>query len=176
MKSLLLASAMIFAAPAVAQTAAAPTSTNTAQPPAAAATTAPAQAPQPATDAPVTQGAGTATTRSPAPAQATQPTTETPAAEGAGTTTTTTPAPAGNPADAVATVVSTDWAKYDADKNDNLSKAEFSAWMTALREANPAQKAQVKDVASWTTSAFTQADKDKSGSVTKPELEGFLKG
>ena len=48
--------------------------------------------------------------------------------------------------------------------------------MTALREQNPAQKAQVKDVDAWTTAAFAMADKDKSGEVTKPELAGFLKG
>jgi hypothetical protein len=153
MKSLLLASAMIVAAPAVAQTTATPNSTNAAQP-AAPATPAkpatPAQAPQPATDAPSAQAA---TPASPA-----------------------TPAQPANPADAVAQVVSTDWAKYDTDKNDGLSKEEFGAWMTALRETNPAQKAQVKDPEAWTTAAFAQADKDKSGAVSRDELQGFLKG
>ena len=76
----------------------------------------------------------------------------------------------------MAAVVSTGWSQYDADKNGSLSKTEFGAWMTALREQNPAQKASVKDPAAWTTAAFTQADKDKSGSINKSELEVFLKG
>lgn len=145
MKSLMLTSAMILAAPALAQTAA-PTpatpsaSTNAAQPA------------QPVTDAPSTAAPATVVT---------------PSAQ---------PAPVTNPSDAVAAVVAADWEKYDADKSDNLSKAEFTAWMTALRESNPAQKAQVTDVGTWTKAAFAQADKDKSNSVTKPELEGFLKG
>jgi Ca2+-binding EF-hand superfamily protein len=82
----------------------------------------------------------------------------------------------GNSADAVSAVVSTDWAKYDTDKDGNLSKAEFSVWMTALLEQNPAQKATVSDPAAWANSAFAMADKDKSGSVNKDELAGFLKG
>jgi hypothetical protein len=151
MKSLWLMSAMIVAAPALAQTATPPASTNAAQP---AATAQPA--PQPTTDAPAAQATPSA-----------QPTPSAPAAADA--------APA-NPADAVAAVVSNDWAKYDANNDSNLSKDEFAKWMTALRESNPAQKAQVKDVNAWTTAAFAQADKDKSGAVSKDELQGFLKG
>lgn len=161
MKSLLLLSAMLVAAPAMAQTATPPASTNAAQPAAAA-----QQAPQPATDAPTAQ--------TPTTAQPSSPASTTTGTTGSGTTTTTTAA--SNSTDAVATVVSTDWAKYDGDKNGDLSKTEFASWMTALREQNPAQKAQVKDVDAWTTAAFTQADKDKSGAVSKDELQGFLKG
>jgi hypothetical protein len=155
MKSLLLASAMILAAPAVAQTAT-PNSTNAAQPATSTAPAAPAsssQVPQPATDGPTAQSATPATPEAPA-----------------------TPAQPANPADAVAQVVSNDWAKYDADKNDGLSKEEFGTWMAALREANPAQKAAVTDPEAWTTAAFAQADKDKNGTVSKAELQGFLKG
>jgi hypothetical protein len=143
MKSILLLSAITLAAPALAQTAAPPASTNAAQ----SATTV-QQAPQPATDAPAAQSP-TATQAEAAPA---------------------------NPADAVAAVVANDWAKYDGNTDGNLSKEEFASWMTALREQNPAQKAAVKDVNAWTTAAFTQADKDKSGAVSKDELQGFLKG
>ena len=148
MKSILLMSAMMIAAPAIAQTTATPAQTTP---------TAPASA------------------AAPASTNAAQPATSVPAPQDT-TTTTAQAAPVANPADAVATVVSTDWAKYDADKNSSLSKEEFATWMTALRDSNPAQKEQVKDVAAWTTAAFAQADADKSGSVTKPELEGFLKG
>lgn len=165
LKSVLLTSALLASAPLIAQTTATPSpATNPAQPSTLGKSNQTAQpttnAPQPTTDTtPATQGTS-----------------------GSSASTTTTPAPAGtagstNPADAVATVVSTDWSKYDADSNQNLSKAEFAKWMIALREQNAAaQKDEVKDVNAWANAAFGQADKDKSGAVTKPELEGFLKG
>lgn len=102
-----------------------------------------------------------------------QPTMDAPAAQATPAPETTAPA---NSADAVAQVVSSDWAKYDGNNDSNLSQEEFASWMTALRESNPAQKAQVKDVNAWTAAAFAQADKDKSGTVSKAELQGFLKG
>lgn len=150
MKSLLLLSAIALTAPAAAQTAGAPASTNAAQPANPASPATPAQTPQPVTDAPTAQGATPAT-----PATSAEP--------------------AGNPADAVAQVVTSDWSKYDADTNDSLSKAEFGKWMTALQEQSPAQKAQAKP-AGWTDAAFAQADKDKSGTVSRTELQTFLKG
>lgn len=165
MKSLLLMSAMVVAAPALAQAGAPPASTNSAQP---AATATPA--PQPTTDAPATAAPAAQATPS---AQATPTASATPSAQ---PTPAAEPTPAANSADAVAQVVSNDWAKYDANTDSNLSKEEFASWMTALRESNPAQKAAVKDVAAWTTAAFTQADKDKSGAVSKDELQTFLKG
>lgn len=128
-KSFLLTSAMAFAAPALAQTTAAPPPDEAAQP---------------------------------------LPTQPAPAAEAA-------PEPA-NAGSAVASVIEADWAKYDKDENGTLSKEEFAAWMIALRAQNPAQKDEVKDVASWANAAFAQADSDKNGSVTRPELEIFLKG
>lgn len=151
LKIIMLMSAAAIAAPAFAQTAP-PASTNAAQPAASAAT--PASPAMPAANG---QAAEPATPAAPAaPAEAAEKAT--------------------NPATAVASVVETDWAKYDTNSDGKLSQKEFGAWMTALREQNPAQKAQVKDVAAWTKAAFTQADKDKSGAITKPELERFLKG
>lgn len=145
-KSLTLMSAIALAAPALAQTTA-PASTNAAQPAAAATPSASAQQPT---------------------AAATPSSSATPSAQA--------PAAATNPADAVAAVVSSGWSQYDADGNSQLSKAEFGKWMDALREQNPAQKAAVKDPAAWTAAAFAKADKDKSGGVSKTELEAFLKG
>ncbi|HYZ47816.1 MAG TPA: hypothetical protein VE567_02870 [Sphingomonas sp.] len=159
LKGLMLASAVAIAAPALAQTAA-PASTNAAQPVAAA--TPPAAAATPAAPSDPT----TATTAAPA-TSATPATQATPAASAQKGT---------NPASAVAAVVESDWTKYDADGNGTLSKAEFAAWMAALREQSPAQKAAVKDPAAWTAAAFAKADKDKSGTLSKGELEGFLKG
>ena len=158
LKSLMLMSAVAIAAPALAQTAApASASTNTAQPAAAATPSTAAQQP--------TAAATPAAAATPQAADSAAPTTAAaPTAEPA------------NSADAVAAVVSADWSKYDADGDGNLSKAEFGAWMTALRDQNPAQKAAVKDAEAWTTAAFAMADKDKSGAVNKDELAGFLKG
>lgn len=163
LKSLLLMSAVAIAAPALAQTAAPAASTNAAQPAAAATPSTAAQQP--------TAAATPAATATPSAA----PQTAAPAASTAPAAATAEQQPA-NSADAVAAVVSADWSKYDADKDGNLSKAEFGAWMTALREQNPAQKAAVKDPEAWTTAAFAMADKDKSGAVDKTELAGFLKG
>lgn len=147
LKSILLVGAVAIAAPALAQEATPPASTNAAQPETTAAP-APAEA---ATDAAASTAAQPATEQAPATASA-------------------------NPSNAVSAVIESDWAKYDADSNGSLSKEEFGAWMTALREQNPAQKAQVTDVNAWTAAAFAMADKDKNGGVTRPELEGFLKG
>lgn len=158
-KGLLLMSAAIIAAPALAQAEAAPPASSTPQP-AAAAQTPPAADP--------TQVPNTAAT--PAAPAASSPTA---AATPAPTGETATPA---NSSNAVASVVSADWAKYDKDGDGKLSKGEFAAWMTALRESNPAQKAAVADVNAWTNAAFAQADKDKSNGVSKEELEAFLKG
>jgi hypothetical protein len=166
-KSLLLMSAAIAAAPALAQTKTAPPASTSASQPAAA--TQAAQTP-PAADPAQTAPMTTTPSASPTTAATPAPTGET-AAPAAGAA----QAPA-NTTSAVASVVSTDWAKYDKNNDGNLSKEEFAAWMTTLREQNPAQKEAVKDVGAWTTAAFAQADKDKSGSVTKTELETFLKG
>jgi hypothetical protein len=154
----MLMSAVAIAAPALAQTSA-PASTAPAQP----AATPAATAAQPAT-------AATPSTSAQQPTTAATPEAGATSAPAAAAT------PATNSSDAVAAVVSADWAKYDADNDGKLSKAEFGAWMTALREQNPAQKAAVKDPEAWTTAAFAMADKDKSGAVSKTELEGFLKG
>jgi hypothetical protein len=166
----MLVSAVAIAAPALSQTAA-PPSTNAAQP-AATPTAEPAGTATPSTTAQQPTAAATpaATATPSAAAQTTAPAaSEAPAAAAAAEQ------PA-NSADAVAAVVSAGWSKYDADSDGNLSKTEFGAWMTALREQNPAQKAAVPDPEAWTTAAFAMADKDKSGAVNKDELAGFLRG
>jgi hypothetical protein len=67
-------------------------------------------------------------------------------------------------------VVQADWAKYDTNKNDGLSKTEFNKWVSDLQAA-AGQKAPTK---SYLSSAFRKADKDKSGSVSQTELQTFL--
>jgi hypothetical protein len=79
-----------------------------------------------------------------------------------------------NPGTQVADVVNGEFGTYDKNKNGSLSKAEFGAWMTALRtKADPS----VKDDAAnknWVAQAFSQADTDKSGTISKDELTNFL--
>lgn len=85
---------------------------------------------------------------------------------------------AGQPAskaEQVAQVVEAEFPSYDKDSNGSLSQTEFAAWMVALRKASdPTLKAEAPATKKWIGEAFTQADKDKSKSVSKPELEGFL--
>lgn len=115
---------------------------------------------------------------------ATQPPAEAQTAPEAATpSTTTSPAPAqpaaaapANAATTVAAVVDTDFPAFDADKNGELSKEEFAAWMTKLRAAQPNAPAASADTAAWTEAAFAQADTDKSKTVSKGELTTFLQG
>ena len=160
-RTLMFASAVALSAPAIAQDT-------------------PQQTPQaPATESTTT--APPAESQTPAPAQTTPQTTPAPAE----TAPQTTPAPA--PADqaaaqpnsstSVAQVVDTDFPAYDTDKNGELSKEEFAAWMTKLRAAQPgADTTAQTDSKAWTDAAFAQADADKNQSVSKGELTSFLQG
>ena len=78
-------------------------------------------------------------------------------------------------ADQVATVVQTEFPTYDANKDGKLEKTEFASWMVKLKQASdPKATATSAETKSWVNAAFAQADKDKSQSVTQPELVGFL--
>ena len=67
------------------------------------------------------------------------------------------------------------WATYDKDGNGSLSKAEFSEWMVALKaQTDPSAKAESADTKKWVGTAFAQADTDKSKSLSKSEVTGFL--
>jgi hypothetical protein len=75
----------------------------------------------------------------------------------------------------VAAVVDSEFSTYDKDKNGTLDKAEFGAWMVALKSASdPTTKADAPATKTWVGQAFASADKDKSKSVSKTELTGFL--
>ena len=75
----------------------------------------------------------------------------------------------------VAQVVDTEFATYDKDKNGVLSKAEFGDWMVALKTASdPSTKAETAATKTWVGQAFASADKDRSKTVSKTELTGFL--
>lgn len=75
----------------------------------------------------------------------------------------------------VAQVVDSEFPTYDKDGDGKLSQMEFSAWMTALKtKTDPTAKPDSAATKKWNTAAFAQADTDKSKSVTKEELTGFL--
>lgn len=141
-----LAGAMLIAAPAIAQQA--PTD---------------AQSLQPSSASP----AGQTTPTTPVPADpATMPAAPVDAA------------PVGQPvtgADQIAQVVEAEFPTYDKDADGTLNTAEFGAWMVALRSAtDKSVTADSKSMKTWTKTAFAQADADKSKSITKTELTGFL--
>ncbi|MGV3482027.1 MAG: EF-hand domain-containing protein [Sphingobium sp.] len=145
-RNLMLVSAFALAAPAFAQ------QTQPPQEPATESTA--TQPPAEAQTAPEATTPSATTTPSPAPAEA---------------------APA-NSANTVAAVVDNDFPAFDADKNGELSKEEFAAWMTKLRAAQPNAAAASTDTTAWTEAAFAQADTDKNKSVSKGELTTFLQG
>lgn len=148
LKHVLLGAAALIGAPAVAQQAATPAQT----------------APAPVTEAPITSAPATA---APAPAQTAPTTTSAPAQTSAAQ-----PAASG---DQVAAVVDKEFPSYDKDTDGALSQNEFSDWMVKLRSlADPSTQADAPATKTWVNAAFAQADTDKSKSLTKQELTGFL--
>lgn len=75
----------------------------------------------------------------------------------------------------ISQVVDSQFGSYDKDANGTLNASEFAAWMLTLRQATDSTAtADSKAVKTWTKTAFTQADTDKSKSISKTELTGFL--
>ncbi len=150
LKHILLAGVITIAAPALAQT-----QTNSVPTQASPATTAQPQAVTPTDAAPAAD--------------------QTAATPGADATQTAVAEPAATGADQVASVVQTEFPTYDANKDGKLEKTEFTSWMVKLKQASdPEATATSPATKSWVNAAFAQADKDKSKSVTQPELIGFL--
>lgn len=159
LKFTLLASALAFAAPAMAQT-----QTQPSTPPAPQGQTQPM--PEPAMDA---------TTPQTGPSMTGTPDTATPA----DTATTAETAPATDAAPVkgteIADVVSAEFPTYDKDANGGLNSSEFGSWMVALRTASdPSTKAESAEIKTWIGQAFASADADKSKSVSQGELTAFL--
>lgn len=178
-KTALISLLLLTSAPALAQQTqpagpadtAAPTTapaSEQAAPPATTTTTPPAEQSAPATGSPTDQPAASGPTADQPTPDATQPTTSTgsdPAASG-------TQAADTGSSDPVAATVESDWAKYDSNKNDGLSRTEFNKWVTDLQTAAD-KKAPTK---AYLSGAFRKADADKNKSVSKEELAAFLKG
>lgn len=168
LKYVLLAGAMTVSMPALAQdkpadTPTAPTTqvapAQTAPDPA---TTAQPQTVTPA-DPQATPQDSTTAAQQVAPDQTAQPTQQA------------TAEPAVTGAAQIAQVVSTEFPSYDKDKSGTLNEKEFGTWMVALKEkSDPSTKPDSPATKAWVDQAFASADKDKSKSLTKAELTGFL--
>lgn len=167
LKQILLVGAAAISFPALAQNA--PAADAAAPPPTEqpdATTTQPA--PTPADPAPADS---TTTTAEPATTPA--PTESAPPAGEAAAK----PAPSGasaTPAQ-IAQIVDHEFGVYDADKSSDLNQSEFASWMKKLRTAtDPTVDPESEQVKTWVGQAWTVADADKSGAVSKEELTGFL--
>jgi len=185
LKHVLLASVMMISVPALAQN---QPQTNPPAPDTNAAPAQPQTAPAPqlptaANPAPETMPAAPVTATSQPQAMPATPATPAPNAQAANpapadpATAAASPAPA-SPAAApgaqVAEVVNSEFGTYDKNKDGKLNKVEFGAWMTALRtKADPSLKDDAANK-TWVAEAFTQADSDKSKTISKDELTNFL--
>lgn len=160
LKFVLLIGAAALSVPAYAQ------ETPTADP----AAPAPTEQTDPATPPPADQA--DPSMGQPAPAPAPVPERTPPAGN-----TTAQPAPSGaaaTPAQ-IAQIVNSEFATYDADKSSDLNQSEFAAWMKKLRTATePSVDPESEQVKTWVGQAWSVADADKSGAVSKEELTGFL--
>ena len=162
LKFILLGSAMMIAGPAIAQDGAT-------TPPTAPSDTSMTNATMPMHDG--LRPTATAADPSTATTSVSKPAPQTASAPAASAT----PQTRSAAGDQVAAIVDSEFATYDKDANGSLSKVEFAAWMNALKAKAPATASAPVDP-KWNDAAFAQADKDKSTSVTKQELTGFLGG
>jgi hypothetical protein len=118
----------------------------------------------PAPTAPATPAAPAAADAAPARAPAA------PAAAPAAPAAAAAPAPVAPMAD----IIGKEFPSYDKNHDGKLSKAEFGAWMFALRKASdPALKDDAANQ-TYVAGAFKTADTDKSNSVSKDELTNYL--
>jgi len=173
LKHVLLASVFMISTPVLAQN---QPQTVTPQPDtnAAPAQTAPVPAAPQTTPAPTTAAPATADAQPQTAPAPTAPAPNAQAANPAPSDSATAAATPANPGAQVADVVNGEFGTYDKNQNGSLSKTEFGAWMTALRtKADPSVKDDAANK-SWVAQAFTQADTDKSKSVSKDELTNFL--
>lgn len=117
---------------------------------------------QESTTPPADDAAQTATPQESAPAQSSAPSTA---------------QAAPSKAQSVAEIVKAEFPAYDKDKSGELSKAEFQTWLVALKtKSDPSAASNQAALDAWAGKAFAQADKDKSGNVSEPEVTSFFSG
>lgn len=84
------------------------------------------------------------------------------------------PATAAAPADP-ATILKNEFPTYDKDGSGELSKEEFSSWLTALRNAAPQKTELTADQeGQWLNKSFGEADADKNKTINLTELTAYL--
>lgn len=71
-------------------------------------------------------------------------------------------------------LIAREFPSYDKDGNGSLSKAEFAAWIGALKAKTDAKPETPAQLAKYTDGAFATADKDKSKTITLAELQNYL--
>lgn len=103
---------------------------------------------------------------------ATTTTTTTPTADGATTTESTTVAQ--TTATGPEGVIATEFPTYDKDSSGELSKAEFTTWLTALKSKSNEPAMKPAELKSWTSTSFVKADSDKNKAVSQAELTTYL--
>ena len=180
LKTILLASTMAIAVPAVAQDMPQQTQATGTTASAAPNTSTTPVAPT-AQQAPTAQAApipGTPTA-DPAVQQATAPAAPADAATPATPAETAAAAPEASAAATgstqIAQVVTTEFPTYDKNADKSLDKGEFGQWMVALKTASdPSTKAGDPATRKWIDGAFASADTDKSKSVSQAELTTYL--
>ena len=117
-----------------------------------------------------TTGSTSAAPAAPSPMATPPADTAMPAAAPAQDTTTAAPAPASDPK----TIIASEFPTYDKDSNGALSRAEFDAWLVALKEKAGDTAMKPADKTAWLKTAFATADKDKSKGVSLAELTDYL--
>ncbi|OAN58452.1 hypothetical protein [Sphingomonas sp. TDK1] len=71
--------------------------------------------------------------------------------------------------------VDAQFARYDANGDGVLDKAEYGSWLVALRTAKEADfKAESPAARGWIDGSFTAADADRDQKVSREELIRFL--
>jgi hypothetical protein len=80
------------------------------------------------------------------------------------------------PPEQVASIVGREFGVYDVNHNGVLEKEEFAAWMVALKTSAPGATPADAPSPKWSEAAFKQADPDKSKTVTHGELLAFFTG
>ena len=71
-------------------------------------------------------------------------------------------------------LIASEFPTYDKDSNQMLDRAEFGAWMMALKVKTGEKPMAAAELTKWTNGAFGTADKDQSKSLTLAEVQTYL--
>ncbi|PZU59328.1 MAG: hypothetical protein DI547_06935 [Sphingobium sp.] len=80
---------------------------------------------------------------------------------------------------AVVAIVNSEFPAYDANGSGLLEQPEFVKWMIALKDQEmkaTGRALPASEISAWAAGAFTSADADGDGQVSKTELIAYLTG